>query len=215
MQHKHADVLAIVSATRPAQTAERVTNALNLKRARAGLSRVSAATVRTSLTHLASQGELVRLTGDDAAACGAFPHQYKANTAFWISADNYRTYHPGAELPAVPDAPPARQRPSKPAPAATPAAHTPPREQAEPSIRKATLGGLDQLRRHIQTDLTTLASLENRTAAEDALAASLITLMDQLGTARWSFVSGSASASTAATPTPASSAPMPQFLAQG
>lgn len=213
MQHKHADVLAIVSATRPAQTAERVTNALNNKRARAGLSRVSAATVRTSLTHLASQGELVRLTGDDAAACGAFPHQYKANTAFWISADNYRTYHPGAELPAVIDAQPSRRRASKPAPAAAPAAHTPPREQAEPSIRKATLDGLDQLRRHIQTDLTTLASLDERTGAEDALAASLITLLDQLGTARWSFVSGSATASTADASTGAAHTPL--FLAQG
>src|SRR5687767_14536535 len=99
--HKHADVLEIVHATRPAQTAERVRNALNLKRTRAGLSAVSLATVRASLTKLHETYNVVRLTGDDAAACGAFPHQYSPRTAFWISTENYHSYHPNAELPTV------------------------------------------------------------------------------------------------------------------
>lgn len=181
---KHADVLDIVNATRPAQTSERIMHTLNAKRAQAGLAPVSQTTVRTYLTALRNQGMVVKLTGVDASACGAFPDHYRSRTAFWISAENYRSYHPGAELPPVE---PARRRakPDEPTPVASP-----PRETAASSIDAATLAGIDTLRRHVQADITTLAALPDRDETEEALAAKLITLLRALGAARWAFIGG-------------------------
>lgn len=184
---KHTDVLDIVNATRPAQTSERITNALNTKRVRAGLTRVSQTTVRSYLADLCSQGAMVRLTGDDAAACGAFPTHYSSRTAFWISAENYRTYHPGAELPPVEQTPQPRPAAKADEPAPVPEL---PRETAAPSIDTATLAGLDTLRRNVQVDLTTLATLPDRNDAEEALAARLVTLSRALSAARWAFLGG-------------------------
>lgn len=183
----HTDVLDIVNATRPAQTSERIWIALNDKRSRAGLTRVSQTTVRSYLGLLVSQGVVVRLTGADAAACGAFPQHYSARTAFWISAENYRHYHPGAELPPVEQAP-------EPCPGVKPDEPAPvpelPRETAAPSIDASTLEQIDTLRRYVQADLTTLATLPDRDDAEEALAARLVTLSRALSAARWAFIGG-------------------------
>lgn len=186
---KHTDVLDIVNATRPAQTSERITNALNAKRSRSGLTRVSQTTVRSYLITLHSQGLVIRLTGDAAAACGAFPDHYGPRAAFWISAENYRTYHPGAELPPVEQAPASRPdvKPDEPDTDPVPGL---PRETAAPSIDAATLAALDTLRRHVQADITTLATLPDHDDTEEALSAKLITLLRALGAARWAFIGG-------------------------
>lgn len=215
MVHKDADVLAIVAATRPAQTAERIHNALNSKRARAGLSRVSLSTVRSSLNRLHKSYNVVRLTGDDAAACGAFPHQYAAATAFWIAAEHYRSYHPDADLPPLATTTP--RSPAAEADTAPHAAehhHTPPRDTAHSSIHAATLSGLDQLRRHVQADITTLARLDNRSAAEDQLAARLVTLLHHLGTARWAFLGDGTDGDEVQGTPPANGVVMPKFSAR-
>lgn len=206
--HKHADVLAIVSATRPAQTSERIAKTLNAKRARSGLKAVSLSTVRAALALLREQGTVVRLTGDDAAACGAFPHQYGSRTAFWISAENYRSYHPGAELPEV------ETSPSRASTATT--GHVPPREKAVSSITEGITAALDRVLSWAHGDVITLAALSEPTPDEQLLTRRLVQLIGHLDAARHAFVSENAEPDAPqGKPSPGSqSVQLPTFSAQ-
>ena len=194
MVHKHTDVLDVVNATRPAQTAGRILETHNRRRRQAGLSEVSMATVRASLHFLRQLGVVVRLMGDDAAACGAFPHQYSTNTAFWISAENYRTYHPGAEPPPIgPVRPESRSasgtgdQPETEAVSGTEAAA----QATVEATTTAMLAELDELRAHAHTALMRLAEQDPSAGSpERQLASRLVTLLHDLGDARWAFIGG-------------------------
>lgn len=199
MPQKHPEVLAIIAATRPAQTVERIHDKLMAARTRQGRGGVSVAALRSWLSQLRAEGLVVRLTGDDAAKCGAFPEKYSPRTAFWISAENYRSYLPGAELPALNESAPAPRGTAPSAPAAAPSTEA---ASSAEDITLAILAKLDDERASVHKHITRLALQDPPDGSpESKLARSLVKLMEDLGQARWSFISAMSTPTTSTVPT--------------
>lgn len=213
MKPTNTDVLDVVAATRPARTIEQIQNALNAVRARAGQPATGSSAVRSALSELTQQGVVIRLQGDDAAECGAYPQHFARNTAFWISADHYRSYRPGAELPA----PPQHKPKIRCAPDPMPIAPTIEPQHAEAELdtdatTNAVIAELDTLRSSVQKRALSLAGHQaDATSPVNRLTRGLTQLLLDLGHARYALITAT---------TPSNGAPvadngvvLPQFSA--
>ena len=206
MNQSQTDVLAIVAATRPAQTVERIHERLAERRQQQVLPPISISTVRATLTQLREQGAVVRLTGNDASMCGAFPEQYASRTTFWISAEHYRSYNPGMPLPPVhqPAAEPRPPRAKQPTPEATVAAAA----LSVDEVTVAVLAELDDARASVHRHITRIAIDDPAPdAPENRLARALIELNDALGQGRYAFIRSMTEPAPQSTPVV-----MPEFI---